>query len=111
MEKYQFFYMPITLDFRGRAYTTCELLSHQSSDFDKALIHFAEPVKQTERGLYWIKVHVANLFDQDKLSFDERVKWVDDNMAMLQRINDDPYDNREWVSDKEKNPSFQRCCV
>ena len=59
-------------------------------------------MKQTERGLYWIKVHVANLFDQDKLSFDERVKWVDDNMAMLQRINDDPYDNREWVSDKKK---------
>ena len=109
MKKYKFFYMPITLDFRGRAYTTCELLSHQSTDFDKALIYFAEPVKQTERGLYWVKVHVANMFDQDKLSFDERVQWVNDNMAMLQRINDDPYDNREWVSDKKKkNPSFQR---
>jgi DNA-directed RNA polymerase len=55
-------------------------------------------------------VHVANLFDQDKVPFDERVKWVDANMEMLRNINANPYDTRkDWVSDKKKkNPSFQR---
>lgn len=106
---HNYFYHPYSLDFRGRAYTACELLSPQGSDFDRGLIMFAVAKKQTDRGLYWLKVHTANLFDIDKVSYDERVKWVDDNMDMLMRIAEDPYENREWVSDKEKkNPSFQR---
>ena len=103
------FYHPHSLDFRGRAYTACELLSPQGADFDKGLLLFSTPKKQTERGMYWLKVHIANLFDQDKISFDDRVKWVDANTEMLLRVADDPYSNKEWVSDKEKkNPSFQR---
>tara|TARA_R100000152_G_C6782215_1_gene219070 strand:+ start:474 stop:2942 length:2469 start_codon:yes stop_codon:yes gene_type:complete len=103
------FYHPYSLDFRGRAYTACELLSPQGADFDRGLLLFANAKKQTPRGLYWLKVHTANLFDQDKLPYDERVAWVDENMPMLMRIAENPYDNKEWVSDKEKkNPSFQR---
>jgi len=109
MEDFDFFYMPYTLDFRGRAYSVCELLSCQGVDFDRSLITFATPIKQTERGLFWLKVHVANLFDQDKVSFEERVQWVDDNMDLLKEMNDDPLGNRGWVSDaKKKNKSFQR---
>ena len=109
MAKYAFFYMVITLDFRGRAYSACELLSCQGSDLDVGLIMFAEKRKQTERGRIWMKRHIANLFDQDKVSFAEREKWFDDNIDMLKKINDDPYENKEWISDKvKKNPSFQR---
>jgi len=104
-----FFYMPMTLDFRGRGYTTCELLSCQGSDFDRGLIMFANAVPQTERGRYWMKIHIANLFDIDKVSFSDRVKWFDDNQEMLKRINEDPYQNREWIDDAvKKNKSFQR---
>lgn len=109
LEEWDFWYMPYTLDFRGRAYSTCELLSCQGADFDRGLIMFGEARVQTEEGLYWLKIHIANLFDQDKQSLDDRVRWVDNNMEMLRRINDDPYTNKEWVSDKtKKNPSFQR---
>ena len=108
--RYGFFYHVYTCDFRGRAYTACELLSPQSCDFDKALIQFATPIKQTEVGLYWLKVHIANLFDQDKIHFDDRVLWVEQNMDKLKAIYDDPYDTRrEWCSDKKKkNTTFQR---
>ena len=107
--KYKFFYHIFTCDFRGRANAACDLLSPQSGDLDRGLILFAEPRKQTSIGKYWLKVHVANLFDQDKIPFDDRVKWVDENMAMFHHINEDPYTNREWVSNKKKkNPSFQR---
>jgi DNA-directed RNA polymerase len=106
---YDWFYHPYSLDFRGRAYTACELLSPQGADFDKGLLLFKTPKKQTDRGLYWLKVHTANLFDQDKDTYDSRVKWVDDNLQMLLDIAEDPYEHREWISDKEKkNPSFQR---
>jgi DNA-directed RNA polymerase len=107
---HKFFYHVFTCDFRGRANAACDLLSPQSGDFDRGLIMFAEPRKQTTQGVYWLKVHVANLFDQDKQTFDARVRWVDANIDMLKRINEDPYSNRkDWVSDKKKkNPSFQR---
>ena len=106
---WDYFYHVYTLDFRGRAYTTCELLSPQSSDFDKGLIRFAKGVKLTERGRWWQKIHLANLFDQDKLSLDERVGWVDDNWEMINEIARDPYENREWIDDSvKKNKSFQR---
>ena len=108
--KQLFFYHVYTCDFRGRAYTTCDLLSPQASDFDRSLIHFAKPVKQTPQGTRWLKIHLANLFDQDKESFEDRVKWVDDNMATIIETAKDPYDMRSfWVSNKtKKNPSFQR---
>tara|TARA_R100000808_G_scaffold24969_1_gene60011 strand:- start:14799 stop:17240 length:2442 start_codon:yes stop_codon:yes gene_type:complete len=104
-----FFYHVYTLDFRGRAYTICELLSPQSSDFDKGLIQFANGVELTDEGRYWQKINLANQFDQDHLSFDDRIKWVDKNWEMIERIANDPYENKEWVDDSiKKNKSFQR---
>jgi len=103
------FYHVYTCDFRGRAYTVCELLSPQSSDTDRGLIKLKNAVKLTERGRYWQKINLANLFDQDKVSFDDRIKWVDDNWDMIQRISEDPYSNKEWIdSSPKKNKSFQR---
>ena len=109
MNQWKFFYMPYTLDFRGRAYSVCELLSPQGIDFDRGLVHFARPRKQTERGKWWLSIHVANLFDQDKKPFQDRVKWVENNIEMLHRIAEDPYSNKEWIDEaKKKNKSFQR---
>jgi DNA-directed RNA polymerase len=85
------------------------LLSPQGVDFDRGLVHFALPRKQTPRGLFWLKVHLANLFDQDKIPFEDRVKWVDDNAEMLIAIAADPYSNKQWIdASKKKNKSFQR---
>lgn len=109
MSQWNFFYMPYTLDFRGRAYSVCELLSPQGIDFDRGLVQFAMPRKQTKEGMYWLYVHLANLFDQDKKPFDDRVRWVKENMPMLQKIAEDPYTNKEWIDpSKKKNKSFQR---
>ncbi len=105
----EFFYHNYTLDFRGRAYTTCELLSPQSSDFDRGLIRFTKGQELTEDGRKWLKIHLANLFDQDKLPFEDRIKWVDDNWGMINEIARNPYDNKQWIDDSiKKNKSFQR---
>jgi DNA-directed RNA polymerase len=107
--KWECFYHVYTLDFRGRAYTVCELLSPQASDFDRGLLMLAKGQKLTEEGRYWQKVNLANLFDQDKVSFDKRVEWVDNNWDMIKRIANNPYDNKEWVDNAvKKNKSFQR---
>lgn len=76
-------YFPHYLDFRGRMYPFSSYLNPQSSDSGRAMLEFAEGKPLGERGLYWLKVHVANLFGVDKVSFDERVKWVNDHLDVL----------------------------
>ena len=97
-------------DFRGRDYTQSSILSPQSGDFDAGLIQFAEGVKLEEEDYYWLKVSLANKWDQDKLSFDERADWVDDNIDMLKSVYLDPEMTVELWEDKKakKNVSFRR---
>tara|TARA_Y100001937_G_scaffold117139_1_gene170026 strand:- start:3940 stop:6444 length:2505 start_codon:yes stop_codon:yes gene_type:complete len=97
-------------DFRGRYYSDSYLLHPQGADLDKALIMAAEPEKVTPQGLYWIKVNLANLFGIDKVSFDDRVQWVDDRMEDWVRVVADPHGTTNiWEDDApKKNASFQR---
>jgi DNA-directed RNA polymerase len=97
LDKVSIFYHAWFPDFRGRQYTYCELLTPQGTGIDKGLIQFAQKVKQTPRGLYHLKIYIANLFDQDKETITDRLKWVEQNMDMLKRIDQDPYTNREWL--------------
>ena len=117
--KTSFFYHSYTMDFRGRAYTVTEMLSPQSGDFDRGLIKFATPCKITKEGMYWLMVHVANTFDgvdfgngpaNDKVSFDDRVRWVKANLQDIKDIAKDPYTYTMWMDNEtiKKNPSFQR---
>ena len=60
------FYFPHSLDFRGRAYPIPPHLNHVGSDLCRGLLLFAEGKPLGERGLFWLKVHLANLMGQDK---------------------------------------------
>lgn len=52
-------------------------MSHLGNDLSRALLRFGEAKPLGDRGLYWLKVHLANLYGEDKISFDDRVKFVD----------------------------------
>jgi DNA-directed RNA polymerase len=82
------FYLPHNLDFRGRAYPIPPHLNHIGNDLSRGLLLFAEAKPLGERGLRWLKIHVANLCGFDKGSFDERVQFVEDHLA-------DIYDSAE----------------
>jgi len=76
-------YFPHKLDFRGRIYPICTVLSPQGEDMSKGLLQFAEGKPIGKGGGKWLKIHIANVFGQDKKSFAERIQWVDDNHDML----------------------------
>lgn len=78
-------YFAHKIDFRGRAYPTALYLNHQGNDVCRALLEFADPKPLSERGRFWLKVHVANFCEQDKLPFENRIKWVEDHLPMLRR--------------------------
>lgn len=60
------FYLPHSVDFRGRAYPIPPHLSHIGSDLSRSLLVFAEGRPLGARGVFWLKVQLANMFGYDK---------------------------------------------
>lgn len=91
-------YFPHNLDFRGRAYPIPPLLSPQGDDQAKSLLMFAEGVPLGEGGAFWLAVHLANTFGVDKVSFEDRVKWVHENEDLILDSALSPLDGqRYWM--------------
>ncbi|EME31380.1 DNA-directed RNA polymerase 3, chloroplastic [Galdieria sulphuraria] len=112
--KYDVFYLPHNMDFRGRAYPIPSTLHHMSSDLHRGLLMFASPGKPLgERGVYWLKVHIANLAGQDKATFEDRVRWTENHSLEIIQVAQDPLDpnNLEWWSTREDPFQFLAACV
>ncbi len=89
-------YFPYNLDFRGRAYPVPPHLSNVGSDLCRGMLTFSEAKPLGKRGLYWLKVHLANFAGKDKVSFDDRAQYVDDNMEMVRQSVTDPFSGSKW---------------
>lgn len=75
---YQSIYFPWNIDYRGRCYPIPTALSPQGDDIQKSLLLFAKGTPlATEDDTRWLKIHGANLSGNDKISFAERIKWVE----------------------------------
>jgi len=98
MNQFPAFYFPHNLDFRGRAYPIPPHLNHLGSDICRGLLKFAETKALGKRGFYWLKVHLANLFGVNKMSFDDRVRWTEHNMSKIIAAAHKPLDEatRDW---------------
>lgn len=93
-------YFPHELDFRGRVYPIPVFgPSPQGSDWQKALIHFADAKPLGLQGFRWLQIHVANLFGVDKVSFDDRLAWVCGHIDLLIDSGTNPLDGeRFWTT-------------
>jgi DNA-directed RNA polymerase len=60
------------------------------------MLTFADPKPLGKRGLYWLKVHLANFAGKDKMSFDARAKYVDDNFENVRASVNDPFAEGAW---------------
>lgn len=98
MREYKEFYYTYQLDYRGRIYPVSSYLSHQGQSYSKAILEFAEGRYLTEEGLYWLKIHTANVFGNDKMEFDDRVKWFEDNRAVVLEVANNPLECKSlWI--------------
>jgi DNA-directed RNA polymerase len=54
-------------------------------DIGRGLLEFSEAKPLGERGLYWLKIHLANKMGKDKLSMSDRIKYVESNIDLILR--------------------------
>lgn len=94
-------YFPYNMDFRGRAYPMPPNLNHLGADSVRGLLKFSEKKPLGPRGLFWLKVQMANLFGFDKASFADRVRWTDDHAAQISRSAEDPLGSERWWTKAE----------
>lgn len=93
------FWFPAYLDSRGRWYYR-GIPNPQGSDLAKGVIHFADCKPLGPRGVYWLKVHIANSFGFDKVRLDDRAAWVDQHWGDIERALDHPEDHPDvWGED------------
>lgn len=90
----QALWYPAFADTRGRMYYR-GYPNPQGADFAKGVLTFNRKKPLGKRGMYWLKVHIANSAGFDKGTFDERVQWVDDNWKIISSALDCPEDASE----------------
>lgn len=97
-------YFPHQFDFRGRLYAIPIHLNHQGDDVCRGLLEFADGKELGENGLRWLKIHTANCYGMDKVSFDDRVKWVDDHAFEIKDTAYNPLETTWWHHADESKP-------
>lgn len=96
--RYPALYFVYTLDSRSRVYCRSSQFGPQGGDLQKALVRFHKAEKLGERGRYWLAVQGANTWGEDKISFDERVAFIEEMQETIRDIAADPLTFREWAN-------------
>jgi DNA-directed RNA polymerase len=90
------FYFPHNLDFRGRTYPIPPHLNHLGQDLCRGLLTFAEGKPLGATGLRWLKIHLSNVYGNDKVPFASRVSFVESKMKEIMDSADRPLEGARW---------------
>ena len=89
-------YFPMHMDYRGRVYPIPPHLSHIGADLPRALLVFDKKKPLGEEGYKWLKIHLCNLFGANKISLEDRLKFVDENMDNIRDSVERPLKGKRW---------------
>ena len=103
------FWLPHQMCWRSRGYPIPVHLNHHGSDTPRSLMLFDKAVELTDEGWRQIQIHTANKFGMDKLSFNDRVQWCEDNMDLIIHTARDPWNNRWWTEADDPQQFLASC--
>ena len=119
LAEHECFWTPMSLDWRGRVLSVPHF-SYPREDYVRGLFLFAHGKPIGAEGLKWLKVHTANCGDfpvtpgeADKISkrpFDERERWVDENLHKIESAAAEPLQER-WWTEADKPLQFLAACI
>ena len=94
---YDDIYFPFNIDYRGRIYALSSFLSPQGTDFSKSLLLFSKPKPLTKvDNIKYFYIHGANLAGVDKVSIEDRIKFIKDRQSLWLSIANEPTKFTEW---------------
>lgn len=97
------FWLPLNLDFRGRAYSLPPHLSHLSGDLGRSLMKFSKKKKLGVDGLTWLKLHCINLTGLKKRDpIRERILFAEQVLNEIFDSADNPLTGRQWWTQSEE---------
>jgi DNA-directed RNA polymerase, mitochondrial len=108
--EYPRIYYPHQLDHRGRAYPVPQTVNVQSDHSGRAYLEFADGKPLGEQGPYWLAIQLANCFGKDKLSFDDRMNWVQQNEQDILSFAGDPLHGHRFWKDAKKPWLVRAAC-
>ena len=91
------FYQYNYLDFRGRKYPAPHYLNHTGSKIAKSLLLLANKEEIGKEGWFWIRMHAANCWGEDKLPINERVDFTDNHLEEWMEMAANPIKDRRWT--------------
>lgn len=107
MTKYDQFWFPYQMDWRGRIYPVVGSLNPQGQDTAKGLLEFAEGKPLGETGAMWLQIHLANCYGVDKVSYDDRIMWTLMNEEMILSCAKDPLTYTHWMEADKGGKAWQ----
>jgi DNA-directed RNA polymerase len=98
-DKLDSLWLPVFFDTRGRWYYR-GTPNPQGSDLSKGVLHSGIKKPLGERGVYWLKVAIANSFGFDKARFDDRALWTDQHWGSIRAALSEPENHPDvWGTD------------
>ena len=91
------FYQGMFYDFRGRLYSSMIYFSPQGSQLSKSLFYLANDKPLGADGWFWLLVHAANCWGEDKLSLDDGFDFADKKLDEWIAIAKDAVNDRRWT--------------
>jgi DNA-directed RNA polymerase len=71
------------------------------NDVCRGLLEFSEGKRLGKRGLYWLKIHLANKLGHDKISFEDRITLVENMLPKIKETIDDPLKHDWWLNEED----------
>ena len=103
------FHFVINADTRGRLYCVGTTFNYQADQKIKSLLCFANGEKLGSKGAYWLYVHAANTWGNDKITYDKRVEFIKGMEREILKWSSDPFADTEW-SKCDKPMEFLQAC-
>jgi DNA-directed RNA polymerase len=111
LERGNSFHYVYNLDWRGRMYPVGSGMNPQGDDVAKAMLRFAKSEPLGEEGSYWLAIHGSNSFGVDKVSFDERIDWVQEHTDDILDSAANPTNGRMLWAEADSPYTFLAFCM